>query len=87
MSAQLTSSMNQNSHADVRDEEDGSGPSRQLSLQPADSSNEDPSGPSTSDATCKDGKVLRKCTCKKSRCLKLYCECFAAGKAAFTYLS
>merc|ERR1712072_877713 len=21
----------------------------------------------------------RKCSCKKSKCLKLYCECFAAG--------
>ncbi|DBB01925.1 hypothetical protein WJX77_005673 [Trebouxia sp. C0004] len=67
------------SRPEDRDEEQGSGPSRQLSLQPYHSQNDDPSGPSGSGTACKDGKVLRKCTCKKSRCLKLYCECFAAG--------
>lgn len=24
--------------------------------------------------------VIAKCNCKKSKCLKLYCECFAQGK-------
>mmetsp|Transcript_6993 Transcript_6993/g.14469 ORF Transcript_6993/g.14469 Transcript_6993/m.14469 type:complete len:865 (-) Transcript_6993:386-2980(-) len=27
------------------------------------------------------GQVERHCTCKKSRCIKKYCECFAAGAA------
>ncbi|KAL0044548.1 hypothetical protein WJX82_000363 [Trebouxia sp. C0006] len=67
------------SRSQDREEEQGDRPSRQLSLQPYDSQNDDPSGPSESGTACKDGKVLRKCTCKKSRCLKLYCECFAAG--------
>ncbi|DBA66867.1 TPA: hypothetical protein ACH3X2_002000 [Trebouxia sp. C0005] len=67
-----------NSRPEDREEEQGSGSSRQLSLQPYDSQNEDPSGP-TPGIAYKGGKILRKCTCKKSRCLKLYCECFAAG--------
>ena len=28
-----------------------------------------------------DEKTVKKCTCSKSKCLKLYCECFAAGQA------
>uniref|UniRef100_A0A7S3CVV7 CRC domain-containing protein n=1 Tax=Palpitomonas bilix TaxID=652834 RepID=A0A7S3CVV7_9EUKA len=27
-----------------------------------------------------DGKKAKPCNCKNSRCLKLYCECFAAGR-------
>ncbi|CAL5066852.1 unnamed protein product [Urochloa decumbens] len=26
-----------------------------------------------------DGEACKRCSCKKSKCLKLYCECFAAG--------
>ncbi|XP_073275113.1 protein tesmin/TSO1-like CXC 2 isoform X5 [Primulina huaijiensis] len=26
-----------------------------------------------------DGEACKRCNCKKSKCLKLYCECFAAG--------
>ncbi|KAK3126509.1 hypothetical protein QOZ80_7AG0557720 [Eleusine coracana subsp. coracana] len=26
-----------------------------------------------------DGESCKRCSCKKSKCLKLYCECFAAG--------
>ncbi|EPS71868.1 hypothetical protein M569_02891, partial [Genlisea aurea] len=26
-----------------------------------------------------DGEGCKRCNCKKSKCLKLYCECFAAG--------
>ncbi len=28
---------------------------------------------------CKSPVEVKKCNCKKSKCLKLYCECFAAG--------
>ncbi|KAF8686802.1 hypothetical protein HU200_043412 [Digitaria exilis] len=28
---------------------------------------------------CDDGEACKRCSCKKSKCLKLYCECFAAG--------
>ena len=27
----------------------------------------------------KDAKLRKSCNCRNSRCLKLYCECFAAG--------
>ena len=27
-----------------------------------------------------DSLDTKKCNCKKSRCLKLYCECFSSGK-------
>ncbi|KZV27484.1 hypothetical protein F511_17698 [Dorcoceras hygrometricum] len=27
----------------------------------------------------RDGETCKRCNCKKSKCLKLYCECFAAG--------
>jgi len=26
------------------------------------------------------GQGSRSCTCKKSRCIKLYCDCFASGR-------
>ena len=52
----------------------------QLLLQAAETTEAGQLASSNSAATCKGGaKALRKCTCKKSRCLKLYCECFAAG--------
>ena len=31
----------------------------------------------------KDGKLRKSCNCKNSRCLKLYCECFASGQYCF----
>ena len=31
------------------------------------------------DAPAPSGTESKKCNCKKSKCLKLYCECFAAG--------
>ena len=49
-------------------------------LQAADGTEGDQPASSNSAASCRDGaKALKKCTCKKSKCLKLYCECFAAG--------
>ncbi|XP_078180314.1 protein tesmin/TSO1-like CXC 2 [Carex rostrata] len=30
-------------------------------------------------ADSSDGDACKRCSCKKSKCLKLYCECFAAG--------
>ncbi|XP_022750181.1 protein tesmin/TSO1-like CXC 5 [Durio zibethinus] len=50
-------------------------PTFQLSKQ------ESPSSRSRLDAEAKDGtpKKQKQCNCKNSRCLKLYCECFAAG--------
>ena len=53
----------------------------QQSLEAAESIGVDLPGSENSAPVCKDdGKMQRKCTCKKSRCLKLYCECFAAGE-------
>ena len=46
---------------------------------------ERPAGPLTTPSPTKDGEdpnklgESKKCNCKKSKCLKLYCECFAAG--------
>ena len=31
----------------------------------------------------KDAKLRKSCNCRNSRCLKLYCECFASGQYCF----
>ncbi|KAG8635880.1 hypothetical protein MANES_16G071700v8 [Manihot esculenta] len=45
------------------------------------SKQESPGSRPRNNAEAKDGtpKKLKQCNCKNSRCLKLYCECFAAG--------
>lgn len=35
--------------------------------------------PLVSQSSDSEKKEVKKCTCSKSKCLKLYCECFAAG--------
>ena len=63
-----------------RSEEQTRQNSMQLSLQAAEGTEGDQPASSNSAASCRDGaKALKKCTCKKSKCLKLYCDCFAAG--------
>lgn len=60
----------------------------QLSLEAAESKDLDQPSSNDDGPSYKDnGKGQRKCTCKKTRCLKLYCECFAAGKTTMHVLS
>ncbi|KAJ3669904.1 hypothetical protein LUZ60_010228 [Juncus effusus] len=52
-----------------------------LAIIPLDAAEPSPSSPKKKrrKGDSGDGEACKRCSCKKSKCLKLYCECFAAG--------
>eukprot|EP00249_Psilotum_nudum_P017923 c26551_g2_i2 orf=423-3995(-) len=57
---------------------------RQTDLDASEDSSQSPQSPKkkrrkSTTAGDKSGEGCKRCNCKKSKCLKLYCECFAAG--------